>query len=128
MEVVEKKEFVENLKKEWKTLWRERLDDKVRAEAIANKDYSALFVERGTVIFATRKFKMPSFIEILQLHGVMDVERAVGPHPSVGGWRKFIRTMMVNQPARKRRDQQYSMEKPKPQQLKKGGRGWLHMV
>jgi hypothetical protein len=35
-------------------LWKERFDDKVRAEGVANRDYSSLFVEKGTVIFATR--------------------------------------------------------------------------
>ena len=130
VENITNKEFVENLKKEWRTLWRERIDDKVRAEGVADKDYAVLFVERGTVIFATRKFRMLSFREILQLHGVIDVERAVGPNPSVGGWGKFIRTVITNQklPKHKKRAQQYFEGKPKPQQLKKGGRGWLHIV
>ena len=128
MESIENKEFVENLKEEWRKLWRERIDDKVRAEGIAEKDYNALFVERGTVIFATRKFRMLSFREILQLHGVIDVERIVGPHPSVGGWGKFIRTVIVSQQPskRKKRAQQYFEGEKKKQQLKKGGRGWLH--
>ena len=46
----EKKQFVEELKKQWKTLWQERIEDKVRAEGISGKDYSKLFVERGTII------------------------------------------------------------------------------
>jgi hypothetical protein len=130
VENITNKEFVENLKKEWKTLWRERIDDKVRAEGIANKDYNALFVERGTVIFATRKFKMLSFREILQLHGLIDVERIIGPHPSVGGWGKFIRTVIASQhpSKRKKRAQQYLESEKQKQQLKKGGRGWLHIV
>ena len=43
-------ELVEELKIEWKRLWKERLDDKVRAEGIAKEDYSSLLVEKGTVI------------------------------------------------------------------------------
>jgi hypothetical protein len=123
------KELVEELKKEWKTLWRERIDDKFRAESIAEKDYSRLFVERGTVIFATKNFRMLSFREILQLHGVVDVDRVVGPHPSVGGWGKFIRTVIANQQSsrRKKRTSQYFEAERKRQQLKKGGRGWLHL-
>jgi hypothetical protein len=123
------KELVEELKKEWKTLWRERIDDKFRAESIAEKDYSRLFVERGTVIFATKNFRMLSFREILQLHGVVDVDRVVGPHPSVGGWGKFIRTVIANQQSsrRKKRTSQYFEAERKRQQLKKGGRGWLHI-
>jgi hypothetical protein len=122
------KEMVEELRKHWRTLWRERIDDKVRAEGIADKDYNMLFVERGTVIFATRKFKMLNFREILQLHGVIDVERIIGPHPSVGGWGKFIRTFIASQQSskRKKRALQYFEEEKQKQQLKKGGRGWLH--
>ena len=132
MEALASKELVEELKKEWRSLWRERIDDKVRAEGIADKDYGMLFVERGTVIFATRKFKMLSFREILQLHGVIDVDRAVGPHPSVGGWGKFIRTMIAPQRSsrlgRIKRTRRYFEGEKQKQQLKKGGRGWLHKV
>jgi hypothetical protein len=130
VETIANKEFVEELKKEWKTLWRERIDDKVRAEAIANRDYNALFVEKGTVIFATRKFKLLSLREILQMHGVLDVDRFVPPNPSIGGWRKFIRTVIANQQLSKRskRAQRYVEGEREKQQLKKGGRGWLHLV
>ena len=132
MEALASKELVEELKKEWRSLWRERIDDKVRAEGIADKDYGMLFVERGTVIFATRKFKMLSFREILQLHGVIDVDRAVGPHPSVGGWGKFIRTVIAPQRSsrlgRIKRTRRYFEGEKQKQQLKKGGRGWLHKV
>lgn len=132
MEALASKELVEELKKEWRSLWRERIDDKVRAEGIADKDYGMLFVERGTVIFATRKFKMLSFREILQLHGVIDVDRAVGPHPSVGGWGKFIRTMIAPQRSsrlgRIKRARRYFEGEKQKQQLKKGGRGWLHKI
>jgi len=122
------KEFVEELKKEWKTLWWERIDDKFRAEGIADKDYNRLFVEKGTVIFATRKFKILSFREILQLHGIVDVDRVVGPSPSVGGWGKFIRTVIASQQPtkRRRRARVYFEGEKQKQQLKKGGRGWLH--
>ncbi|RJS77205.1 hypothetical protein CW667_03940 [Candidatus Bathyarchaeota archaeon] len=132
MEALASKELVEELKKEWRSLWRERIDDKVRAEGIADKDYGMLFVERGTVIFATRKFKMLSFREILQLHGVIDVDRVVGPHPSVGGWGKFIRTVIAPQRSsrlgRIKRARRYFEGEKQKQQLKKGGRGWLHKV
>jgi len=130
VEALAVKDLVEELKKEWRTLWRERIDDKVRAEGIADKDYAKLFVERGTVIFATRKFRMLSFREILQLHGVIDVERVVGPHPSVGGWGKFIRSVISPQKSSKRerakRARRYFEGEKQRQQLKKGGRGWLH--
>lgn len=130
MEALAYKELVEELKREWKALWRERIDDKVRAEGIADKDYGRLFVERGTVIFASRKFRMLSFREILQLHGVIDVDRVVGPPPSVGGWGKFIRTVIAAQrglKGGKRKNAKRCLEvEKKRQHLKKGGRGWLH--
>jgi hypothetical protein len=128
MEGLTQKEKVEELKTQWKQLWWERIDDKFKAEGIANTDYSKLFVEKGTVIFATRNFKMLSFREILQLHGVIDVDRFVPPSPSVGGWRRFIRTIIASQkPSRRvKRAQQYLDCQKQRQQLKKGGRGWLH--
>jgi hypothetical protein len=130
VEALDKNDFVKEVKEQWKILWRERIDDKLRAEGIADKDYGMLFVERGTVIFATRKFKMLSLREILQLHGIIDVDRAVGPSPSVGGWGRFIRTFIARQQSSKRRkrSRQYFEEERRKQQLKKGGRGWLHLV
>jgi hypothetical protein len=122
-------EKVEELKVEWKRLWRERFDDKVRAEGVANRDYSSLFVERGTVIFATRNFKLLNFKGILEEHGIRDLYKFVSPNPSVGGWGKFIRSAVMPARAngRTRRAEQYFVEEEKkPQQLKKGGRGWLH--
>jgi len=128
METPASKETVEELKIQWKKLWRERIDDKVRAEGIANKDFFTLFVEKGTVIFATRNFKMLSFREILELHSIVDVDKIIPPNPNMGGWRKFIRTMIVSQKPslRVKQARQYLDEEKQRQQLKKGGRGWLH--
>ena len=128
MEAKGSKEIVEQLKEQWKKLWRERIDDKVRAEGIANVDFSTLFVDKGTVIFATRDFKPLNFREILQLHKLIDVDRFVPSSPSVGGWRKFIRTVIAGQKSSNRaREARVQLEKEKQrQQLKKGGRGWLH--
>jgi hypothetical protein len=122
-------ERVEELKVEWKRLWKERLDDKVRAEGIANEDYSSLFVEKGTVIFATRNFKFLSFKGILEEHGINEVYRFVSPSPGVGGWGKFIKgSVQRGRPGgRSRRAAGYFVEEKKPQQLRKGGRGWLHL-
>lgn len=128
METTAQKEIVEELKVQWKALWRDRVDDKVRAEGIANKDYSTLFVEKGTVIFATRNFKMLNLREIVELHRIENVERVVPPSPQVGGWGKFIRTAIVGQ-VRSRRVRRVLPDfggLKRRQQLKKGGRGWLH--
>jgi hypothetical protein len=128
VETEDTKEIVEELKEQWKKLWLDRIDDKVRAEGIANKDFSMLFVEKGTVIFATRNFKMPSFREILELHKVIDIDRIIPPSPQVGGWGKFIRTVIANKNSsdRVKQTRQYLESKKQKQQLKKSGRGWLH--
>jgi len=127
----EKRKLVEELKGQWKMMWRERIDDKVRAEGISEKDYSQLFVERGTVIMATRKFKPPDFYEILQQHlspEASDINNVLPPNPTVGGWGKFIRNVLSKQQSlvRRRRSAQIEPVRKANQQLKKGGRGWLH--
>ncbi|MGQ9552092.1 MAG: hypothetical protein ACUVUE_06670, partial [Candidatus Bathycorpusculaceae bacterium] len=125
------KEFVEELKAEWRRLWWERIDDRARAEGIAKNDYSSLFVDKGTVIVATRDYKPLSFREILEAHKLFGAERFLPPPPAVGGWGKFIRTAITGQNLRGRRTRERyppagEAEKGR-QQLKKGGRGWLHV-
>jgi len=120
---------VDEVRVEWKLLWRSRIDDKVRAEGIANQDFSLLFVERGTVIIATRDFKPLDFKTILRLHDVQNVDRFVSPHPSVGGWGKFARTVLNRQKRARRWRESPGMStrnRRKNLQLKNGGRGWLH--
>jgi hypothetical protein len=128
VEALAHEEIIKELKMQWKNLWWERIDDKVRAEGIANRDFSMLFIDKGTVIFATRNFKMLNFREILELHKVVDADRIIPPSPQVGGWGKFIRTAITSQkpPRRTKRIQQYPDGEKQRQQLKKGGRGWLH--
>lgn len=119
---------VEQLKAEWKRLWKDHFDDKNKAEGIASEDFSSLFVEKGTVIFATRDFKLLTLREILEANGVGDLHKFFSPSPAVGGWGKFIRTSIAcGKPNRGGcRHVQYFEEVKKPQQLRKGGRGWLH--
>ena len=122
----ELKEFVDELRTDWKDLWRNRLDDKVRAEGIAKQDYSKLFVERGTVIMATRDFKPLEFFDIVQEYLKFDAEKAVPTNSTIGGWGKFIRNNIRKQ---KKTTRRFAPPKPtskKGQQLKNGGRGWLH--
>lgn len=128
MGIIAQQDIINELKAQYETLWRERIDDKVRAEGIANRDYSMLFVEKGTVIFATRDFRPLSFKEILDQHKVVGVDRVVPPSPRVGGWGKFIRTEIARQKryGRVRQTRQYLDDKKQRQHLKKGGRGWLH--
>ncbi len=123
---------VDAVKDEWRQLWRERIDDKVRAEGLADRSFPLCFVERGTVIVATRDFKPLDLKEILRRNLVENVERVVGPPSSVGGWGKFARTVLNGQ-MRSRRARAHAMAEPrvnrgKNGQLKKGGRGWMHRV
>jgi len=120
------KEFVDELRVQWKLLWRDRIDDKMRAEGIANKDYSKLFVEQGTVIIATRDYKPPDFVEILRQHISSGAENLVPPSPAVGGWGKFARSVLSKQRGLTRRPAPPEPDHKKDQQLKKSGRGWLH--
>jgi hypothetical protein len=123
------KEMVEEIRMQWKKLWQERVDDKVRAEGVATADYCDLFVEKGTIIHATRNFKTLNFKEILEQHQVENADRFIPPDPQIGGWHKFIKGNITNQPLlRKRRAELYcDDEKKEKQQPKKGGRGWLHL-
>jgi hypothetical protein len=130
---VAQKKLVEELKVQWKLLWNERFDDKERAEGISVGDYSLLRVERGTIIHATRDFKALSFKEILEQQMVENPDRFVQPEVNVGGWNKFIKKEITNQSLQKnsKRITSYLAEKPDTrvvQQLKKRGRGWLHVT
>ena len=125
-ERVERDDFRARLKSEWALLWGERFDDRVKAEGVSVRDYPLLFVDKGRVIFASRDAKVPSFSEAVEYWSGQG--RVYSPNPSVGGWGKFIRSTLKAQ-AHSRADS-YRCEKPvgrcEKQQLKKGGRGWLH--
>ncbi|MEM3602296.1 MAG: hypothetical protein QXN87_06460 [Candidatus Bathyarchaeia archaeon] len=117
-------EFRKRLKTEWRLMWMERFDDRVRAEGVAVRDYDLLFVDRGSVIFASRDAKTPSFPEIMEYW--ISKGHVCYSDPKTGGWRKFIRTVLAMQKSR-RGGKRIPMEDEKQkQQLKKGGRGWLH--
>ena len=129
MERMEWKAFVDELRVQWKMLWRDRIDDKVRAEGIAREDFSSLFVDRGTVIVATRDFKPLDFVEVLERHKPSEVLNAVPPRPGVGGWGKFVRDFIREQRrfTKRGRPVPSKPERKGSQQRKKGGRGWLHV-
>ena len=120
------KELVEKLKAEWELLWSERFNDKERAEGISISDYAALYVERGTIIHATRDYKALNFKEILEQHITEDADRFIQPNVDEGGWNKFVKTKIASKPQRKKRALAYAPKKQETQQPKKGGRGWLH--
>ncbi len=119
------KKKVDNLKIEWNRLWRERRDDKVRAEGIAVNDYNQLFIDQGTIIRATRDFKSLSFKEILEQNGIADADRYIPPDPCVGGWTKFIKDNLNKRELIPKAHKNKNSKTTK-QQSKQGGKGWLH--
>jgi hypothetical protein len=122
------KKLVSELKIEWKKLWEERRDDKVRAEGIAVNNYNQLFIDQGTVIHATRDFKALNFKEILEQYEVLNPERYDPPDPNVGGWGKFVKNNITNQKNKRTKMAELaSQEMKEKQHLKKNGRGWLHI-
>jgi ABC-type sulfate transport system substrate-binding protein len=127
MESLADEGMVEEIKGQWKRMWRERIDDRVRAEGVACESYDKLFVERGTVVVATRDFKVLSLKDILELHKVANAERLVPTNPNVGGWGKFVRTHISSGKRVSVRVRGFEVDEKKPQQLRKGGRGWLHV-
>ncbi|MEM2026592.1 MAG: hypothetical protein QXX94_07125 [Candidatus Bathyarchaeia archaeon] len=121
------KDIAIELRTEWKNLWRDHIEDKMRAEGLASNDFPKLFVERGMVITATRDYKPPDFYEILEKHVPKHVASSFNIAPTIGGIRKFIReeirgrkvpSVTVKGKVRKAEE--------KGGQRKHGGRGWLH--
>jgi len=122
------REFVDGLRQRWKSLWQDRIDDKLRAEGIASEDYKLLFVDQGTVIVATRDYAPPRFGKIVARHAEDKQPSVVAvSHPVVGGLGKFVRDVISKQRRFTKRGRRVPFEpEKKRQQLKKGGKGWLH--
>jgi len=125
VEFREWKTFVDELKRQWKHLWWSRIDDKMKAEGIASNEFPNLFVEKGTVIIATKDYKPPSFQEILEVYVPKPIVDRVNPSPATGGMGKFIKKTVKSQ-RNSRREPPSKLQKPKNQHQKHGGRGWLH--
>jgi hypothetical protein len=119
--------FRATLKEEWSNLWNERFDDRTRAEAVSVRDYDSLFMNKGDIIFASRNAKTVSFSEVMEYWSSQGF--VYSPEPAVGGWGKFIRTELRNQVhSRAAEFRERRTEKHKGNgQLKKNGRGWLHV-
>ena len=120
----ERKEFVEELKRQWKLMWLERIDDRLKAEGIADKDFSLLFVDRGTIIMATRDYKPLDFAQVVEEHKLTRQASEMAPNSTVGGWGRFARETIKKCPSARR--QSYAQPKRVGSTLKKAGRGWLH--
>jgi hypothetical protein len=126
MQTPQVKEFVSDLRTEWKCLWQEKIDDKVRAEGIAKHNYSKLSVEQGTVIRATRDYKPIEFYDIVEDYLGLDAGKAAVPNKTVGGWGKFIKTNIQKPNSRAKAYIPPQKKTPKGQPQRKGGRGWKH--
>jgi hypothetical protein len=116
--------LTDEIRGQWRRMWRERVDDRVRAEGIAAQDYDKLFVERGTVVLATRNFKFLTLRGILEQHKIVNVDPFVQANPHTGGWKRFGR---ANAYRRLNALPEPKTEVDNSRQLKKGGRGWLHL-
>lgn len=124
-------ELFSEMKKQWRMMWGERFDDRVRAEGIARREYPLLFLERGTVIVATRSYRVPSFCEVLERQRRFlgtDGDRG-DVDPRVGGWGRFIRSTLKTQRRFSSREtvrEVLRADERSALQKKKGGRGWIH--
>jgi hypothetical protein len=125
-----KKKLIEELKTQWKLLWSERFDDRVRAEGVSVNDYAILDIDKGTIIHATKDFKVLSLRQILEKHLVQDPERYIQPDVETGGWNKFVKTEITGKVVKRNRPaleiSNKSASTRSKQQPKKSGRGWLH--
>jgi hypothetical protein len=122
------KKVVDELKVQWKLMWSECYNDKCKAEGVSVANYSALKVEQGTIIKATKDFKALDFKDILKQHQIDQSDRYIQPNPSIGGWNKFMKTKIAtpSDQAAKTKTPLEPLDKKVPKQQKNGGRGWLN--
>lgn len=121
---------LEDVKAEWKMLWQNRIEDKVRAEGIAKRTYALLCVDQGTVIAATRDYKPLDLKEILKSYGKHNNELIETPNPAVGGYGKFARTVLNKQKRYKQWKENPVIKTKKGKKnlpQKKNRKGWLHI-
>ena len=119
-------QLVDALKVEWKSMWHEQFNDKIRAEGISVADYERLKISRGTVLHATRSCETPEFKEILKENLVENPDRYIQPNNVDGGWKKFIKTNITQRPFKAKRVTEY--EKTSKQIRKQSKKsGWLHI-
>jgi hypothetical protein len=119
----------QQIRVEWKSLWDQCFDDKRNAECVTSRDYDLLFVERGTVIKATRNCKPPSLEEIMDMTERNLGLKLISPDPRIGGWRKLSREAFPRKPRGaegSKRTQESPKENARNVPAKKSGNGWLH--
>ena len=70
----------------------------------------------------------PQILKKSEQHKVLNVERYISPDPHFGGWAKFVQTNITKHKVRRKELVEFTFEdKKQRQQLKKNGRGWLHV-
>ena len=116
----------QQIREEWRDLWDQRIEDKLVAEEIARKDYELLFIERGTVIRASKDYVPPDFEEIVRANEELLDIKLTYPDPRVGGWGKFIKDVFPRRTHHTRRKRLELNEKSQNGPRKSGGRGWLN--
>jgi len=121
-------QLVDALRVEWKSMWHEQFNDKIRAEGVSVADYERLKISRGTVLHATRSCETPEFKDILKENLVDNPDRYTQPNNVEGGWKKFIKSNIAPGTFKTKPAIGCSVvSKPRGNQPKKGGRGWLHV-
>ena len=124
------KKLIAELKTQWILLWSERFDDRVRAEGVSVNDYAILDIEKGTIIHATKDFKILTLKQILEKHRIENPERYIQSDLHIGGWNKFIKTKINDKTKKVPQAASYVSAEhnslKKHQHRKNGGRGWLH--
>lgn len=119
------RDIVRELRAEWKNLWHDRIEDKMKAEGLASNNFPKLFVEKGMVITATRDYKPPDFHEILEKNVPKYIASSFNVAPTIGGVRKFIKEEIRGRKVPPVKEKVGEAEE-KGGQRKHGGRGWLH--
>jgi hypothetical protein len=125
---LDQKKMINELEIDWKKLWDEKIDDRLRAEGIASTNYPRLSIEKGTIIYATRKYKPLTFKYILDQNQIENTNAFDSTHPEIGGWRKFIKTEITNQKPKTERKKTFENDLLKKRALsKRKTKGWLHL-
>lgn len=109
---------------QWRSLWRDTLNDKAHAEKIADKDYALLFIQQGTVVKTSLETTL-SYRQIIQKHQ-KNGSVTLPVNPEIGGWGKFARSTINTGKKPETENSKPAPHRSINRQQKKNGRGWLH--
>ncbi len=127
MSIKKDRQKAEKLKILWRELWTDQLIDKQHAEEMASREFSDLFIERGTVLRGPGNCVNLTLTDVLKKHQLSS--NLLPAHPSIGGYNLFIknsiRSKRLSHVDTLKSSNEYS-KVAKPRQLKKNGKGWIH--